>query len=227
MSPEEEYLAWRKQGEIGCVFAQIIARRPARLGQRVETIIDDLPPTELATEISRRIDVMMAEAETVVGAVLVPRVSTLADAARTFLALRDQEGWEVATSLIPPPPAGDWVAMNITRTIPFGTTTCPSEALVAGPFEDFPPTRRAPILAIELYVGEPRPFDPKTSTIPTTKANVAHVEMNLPTHRAFREIWRRSEIGRRASLGGDDNRAKAKVSFLLTRDLAEQLGCLP
>jgi hypothetical protein len=170
---------------------------------------------------------MMAEAETVVGAVLVPRVSTLADAARTFLALRDQEGWEVATSLIPPPPAGDWVAMNITRTIPFGTTTCPSEALVAGPFEDFPPTRRAPILAIELYVGEPRPFDPKTSTIPTTKANVAHVEMNLPTHRAFREIWRRSEIGRRASLGGDDNRAKAKVSFLLTRDLAEQLGCLP
>lgn len=109
----------------------------------------------------------------------------------------------------------------------FGSSSCPSEALVLGPFEEFPPTRRAPCVGFEIYVGEPRPLDPKTNQ-PTSKANLAHIEMYLPTHSAFENMWEKTRVRRLASLGGvDDKRAKAKVSFVISPALADELGCSP
>jgi hypothetical protein len=227
MSPEEVYLGWRKRREVGCVFAQIIARHPDRFEQRIDVISELLPLAALAALIADRIDGMIADGGIAAAAILLPNISTLQDAARTFLALSDQPGWRVTMSSVPGPPSGV-IAIHIVKTIPFGATSCPSEALVLGPFNEFPPTRRSPITALEIYVGEPRPFDPKIPGKPTTKANLAHIEMNLPTHAAFEKVWGMSEKGRLASLGGgEDNRAKAKVSLVVPRDLALQLGCLP
>ncbi|MGH7116379.1 MAG: hypothetical protein ACREE9_18025 [Stellaceae bacterium] len=227
MSPEKMYLAWRKRREIGCVFAQIIARHPDRFEQRIDVISGQLSADELAASIAARCDRLIADAATAAATILLPDILTLEDAARTFLALSDQPGWGVTTTSIQNQPAERFVAIHIVKMIPFGTTTCPSEALVLGPFDEFPPTRRAPITALEIYVGDPRPFDPKIPGKPTTKANLAHIEMNLPTHVAFEKIWAMSEKGRRLSLGGDDSRAKAKISLALPYDLAQQLGCLP
>jgi len=134
----------------------------------------------------------------------------------------------VKTAALPPPPAGDLVAIHIARLLPFGETWCPSEVLVLGPFDGFPATRRAPVTAMEVFVGPPLPFDPK-SHLPTTKANVAH--MKLPdaiTAKMIDKMWEKSGLDRELSLGTkDDNRAKAKVSFVVPGDLARQMGCAP
>jgi hypothetical protein len=155
---------------------------------------------------------------------LLPDVQTLERVAAIFLALEDQPKWSVSTTPLNETPLGEMLAVHLVREIPFGDTTCPSEALVLGPFDEFPPTRRAPFTALEIYVGEPRKMDPKDETKPTEKANLAHISMHLPTHDAFKHMWKQSEEGRAASLGGTDMRAKAKVSFVLPIVLAQQLG---
>lgn len=227
MSPEEEYRQWRKRREIGCFFARAIANHPDRFGQRIECIPTQMAPSALAGEIGRRVDAMIADPAATAAALVFPMITTLEGTARAFLALEDQAGWAVEKTVLPDSPSGDMVAVRITKIIPFGQGSCPSEALVLGPFEVFPQTRRAPIVVFELYVGEPRPFDPKDRIIPTTKANLAHIEMNLPTHQAFERIWNRSVDGRAQSLGRPDTRAKAKVSFVLPDALAVKIGCLP
>src|SRR5262249_49743225 len=103
----------------------------------------------------------------------------------------------------------------------------PSEALVLGNFDGFPATRRAPVTALEIFVGVPRAMDPKTGE-PSKKANLAHVELVLPTSDAAQNMWDKSVEGRLTSLGGvDDVRAKAKVAFVVSSALAESLGCAP
>src|ERR1019366_6806679 len=92
----------------------------------------------------------------------------------------------------------------------------PSEALALGPFDAFPATRMAPVTALEIFVGTPLPLDPKKKT-PTTKANLAHVNVTPPLDQTqFAKTWTKSEVARLASLGGvDDCRAKARVAFVV------------
>jgi hypothetical protein len=69
--------------------------------------------------------------------------------------------------------------------------------------------------------------DPKTGN-PTTRANLAHMRlpMHLPT--AIGIMWKQSESGRKKSLGNkEDSRAKAKISFVIPKSLAQKLGCEP
>jgi hypothetical protein len=143
-----------------------------------------------------------------------------------MLALNGEEHWGVTTRTIEAPPAGAFVAIRIVRDISFGDGYCPSEALVLGPFDEFPPTRKSPVTALEVFLGEPRPLGP-LDDVPTTKANLAHLEMHLPTHEMFLTMWESSKTGRTRELGGPDNRAKAKVSLVISTALANQLGCAP
>lgn len=230
MSPEEKlYLDWRKGTQIGCFFARMIANHPPRYGHKIETVVFTGNHAQAATEIAVKIDSLIADKSTNTATVLITGINSLEDIARTFLAIHNPPDWVVNTTDLQNTPAGPMVAVHVNKTIPFGAATCPSEGLVLGPFGEFPPTRRSPVVAFELYVGDPRPFDPKTGLIPTTKANLAHVEMNFPTHHAFQKTWDRSVDGRTASLGnnGIDSRAKAKVAFVIPPALAQQLGCAP
>ena len=83
--------------------------------------------------------------------------------------------------------------------------------------------------ALEMFVGEPMPQDPKTHS-PTTKTNLAHMDLSsldLPV-RTIDALWLKSQEGRLASLGGnEDPRAKAKVTFVIPVDIARSLGCEP
>lgn len=212
MSPEQQYLLWRKQPAVGCFFARTIANHPHWYGQKIECVSGTGTPDVLAGEIASRVAGAVADHTVFASAILLPDIAKLGIAARAFLALARQPDWDVTTSLLQDPPAGEMVAVHIVRSIPFGNASCPSEALVLGPFSEFPLTQRAPIAALEIYVGEPRPTDPKSGN-PTRRANLAHIEMNLPTDAAFQKIWNMSVDGRTRSLGGNDSRAKAKISF--------------
>jgi hypothetical protein len=202
----------------------MIAGHPSRFGQKVECILNEGLPVALAVEIATRVDAAIGDPEVGAAAILLPQILALDAAAKVFLALIGQVGWTVTTSILQDPPAGEMVAVHVVRAIPFGRSSCPSEALVLGPFPEFPPTRRAPVTAIELYVGKPLANDPKSGDA-TTKANLAHMAMPQLNEMAFKKTWNKSVEGRTRSLGGNDSRAKAKISFVIPKVLADQLRC--
>jgi hypothetical protein len=138
------------------------------------------------------------------------------------------------TANLQPPPNADMVTVAILRELPLDDETRLSEALVLGPFAEFPPTRQSPVTALELFVGVPLRQDPKTHA-PTNRANLAHIDLldrdiicvDL-TPPAIDAMWTRSKEGRYRSLGGvEDNRAKARVSFVIPASLAHELECAP
>jgi hypothetical protein len=228
MSSRDEYLKWRRQSAVGCVFARLMAAHSDRFGQKIEEIrIRVGTPMKIAGAIAARVDRLVTDPAISAATILLPRIDTLESLLAVTLALRSYPKWTVTTAMIQAPPPEDLVAVRVVREIPFGEQMCPSEALILGPFEGFPPTRQAPITVIELFVGLPMPIDPKNHQ-PTTKANLAHVDLGPDfTQELIDNMWERSIEGRTRSLGGEDNRAKAKVSFVVPRSFARDSGCEP
>lgn len=226
MSFSNNYLEWRRGPAVGCVFARLVAVSPATYDQKIEVVPTGGTPRRIAGNIAKRIDRLIEDSAVSAAVLLMPGLLTLEDLCRVSLVLDERPMWAVRTTTLQNPPAGETIAVHIVREIPFGTGSCPSEALVLGPFPEFPPTRRAPVTAMEIYVGKPRAQDPKTGA-PTTKANLAHLGLHLPTQKAFDTMWMNSIAGRLQSLGGEDSRAKAKISFVIPIHLANRLGCAP
>ena len=227
MSPEKQYLSWRRtKPDVGCVFARLIASNPAKYEQRVVRVPKANTPSRVANKVAKIVEDLVADQSAAAATLVFPHITTLEHTAQVMLALNSEPQWSVTTTTVQEPPPGGFIAFHVVREIPFEAQSCPSEALVFGNFREFPPTRRAPVTVLELFVGEPRPRGPLDDA-PTTKGNLAHIELHLPTHEMFLQMWERSKLGRTASLGGQDNRAKAKVSFVVTPALANSLGCAP
>ena len=230
------YQDWKKKNAaVGCVFARMMAAAPARYGQCFE-LVSAVGPAAISTEISQRVATHVGSAGAAVVTLVFPTLNDL----RSIVAVAQELGrlphWTLTLTKLAATPIGACVAFGIVREIPFGTSTCPSEALVLGPFDEFPNTRRAPMTAMELFVGPPLERDPKTGK-PTRKANLAHVDVSPLQGEGFQRTWKNSVVGRRRSLGinvppeieelspdVDDLRAKAKVSFVIPAALATELG---
>ncbi|HUD50758.1 hypothetical protein [Parvibaculum sp.] len=225
-SARSNYLAWKlKKLDVGCLFARQIANRPQDYGQTIECVAASSTPARIASSIDQRITRLLGSPKTVAAALLFPSIKGLEQLAAGLVALREKADWNLTFTEMNHP-IGDLVAVGITRTLPMGKGTVPSEGLVLGPFVEFPPTRRAPVAAFEIFVGPPLLHDPKTKK-PTTKANLAHIDMRLPGDSA-QKMWDRSIAGRLKSLGGrEDARAKAKVAFVMPASMAKKLGVCP
>ncbi|HEV2678136.1 MAG TPA: hypothetical protein VGV37_26650 [Aliidongia sp.] len=227
MSPEKKYLDWRKGLPVGCMFARIVSLHPERHEQAVERLSGIGTPDTIATRIADRVQQLIDAPDVSAAALLFPGISSLARLCRVALALGEKPRWSVTTSPLENTPAGKMVAIHVARDLQFGDGWVPSEVLILGPFENFPATRRAPIVGFEIFLGAPLPSDPKTGQ-PTVKVNLAHMKLPTLTQTAFDKAWDKSVVGRLASLGGvEDGRAKAKVSFTVPVTLARQLGCAP
>lgn len=232
MSAAAEYLKWRRGPAVGCMFARAMSHAPSDYRQVVEEIAYDNPAV-VAAAIATRVQQFVPDSAILAASFVLPSVGTLEQLLAMALALPNDPTWHVDAWQLDPPPAMDLAAIRIVRDLPFGNGTLPSEALVLGNFEVFPNTRRAPHTALEIFVGEPAPQDPKEHT-PSTKANLAHIDFrdsNL-INRDFKQdavdtMWDKSRAGRLSSLGGvDDKRAKAKVTFVVPKALAQKLGCV-
>jgi hypothetical protein len=228
MTAVQDYLKWRRSNPIGCMFARLIAIQPGKYKQVVECVPAGNGPAQTAQNISVRIDALIADRAVAAAALLFPEIKTLEGIARVMLALGGQPKWTVIPTVLDNEVVGQMVAIRVSREIPFGATTCQSEALVLGKFAAFPPTRKSPITALEIFIGEPLVNDPKTGE-PTEKANLAHIDArSVLGDEPFDGVWDKSVAGRKESLGDrDDNRAKAKVTLVLTPALARRLGCSP
>lgn len=226
MSPEKRYLKWRRQPAVGCVFARLTANNPARYEQRVYRVPGD-DPQKIAAGIEAIVGPAIVDPKTSAVVLIFPDLRSLEAVARAMLALNAIPGWKVMRSKLVRPPSMQAIAFNIVRDIPFGRRSLPSEALVFGPFAPFPPTRKAPVTAMEIFVGKPRPKGP-LDDVPVKKANLAHMALNLANHAMFIRMWNNSHVGRTRSLNGrKDNRAKAKVSLVIPSVMAWKLGCAP
>jgi hypothetical protein len=205
---------------------------PSDHGQVVEEIAHDNPAVAAAA-IATRVQHFVPDPRALAVTFVMPNIKTLESLLAMALALPKDSTWHVDVWQLDPPPAMDLAAVKVVRDLPFGNGTLPSEALVLGNFEEFPNTRRAPHTAFEIYVGEPAPQDPKEHK-PSTKANLAHIDFRDRSlinrdysQTAVDSMWERSIIGRRKSLGDtEDNRAKAKVTFVVPAALARKMGCL-
>lgn len=227
-APITLYRSWKRtSADIGCVFARYMAANPERFGQRAE-VVRGRDPAKLAQAVGRRITAFVNDPEIVAATLVLPDVNDLACLAKTALALALEPLWTVTRTLLPGTPVGDVVAFNVVRDIPMqGGGTCPSETLLFGPFRKFPKTRKAPVTALEMFVGA-APTHQRDGK-PTVRAHLADVVIDgLPAPAVFDSMWDGSKSERRRSLGGmDDPRAKAKVSFVIPMAVAMSIRCVP
>ena len=205
----------------------MMARRPADYGQHV-TVINGTVPKRVAARIEQVIDGYVRDPKVAAATVVLPKIVDIGVLVKVTLQLATLPRWVVTNSTIPATAVGDVVAFAVTREVPRSADgrDVPSEALVLGDFAVFPNTRRAPVTALEMFVGDPDPLDPKSRT-PTGRANLAHVEARskFPNDRSYNKTWDNTVAGRLRSLGGvNDLRAKAKVSFVVPLALATSLG---
>jgi len=232
MGVVSDYLNWRRlQPDVGCMFARVIAARPEHYKQAVEAVTSKSSVARVAAAAERRVKKYIDDKNIAALALVFPEIVAIENLIETFCALGSLPEWKLQCVNIACPEPKKFVGVCLSRQIPFGEGACPSEALVLGPFDVFPRTRRSPVTAMELFVGEPRPFDPKEGKAPTTKANLAHMEMFYPTHAAFQRAWNQSMEGRTKSLNevlpDVDGRAKAKIAFAIPSDLAASFGLKP
>jgi hypothetical protein len=229
MSARSDYLDWRRTAAIGCVFARWFSIHPNEHGQVIEEVSQSKDPQRVATAIAARVETLLADASVSDAALILPSITTIEALSRTAIALADFPEWEVSFDKITPPPSLDLRAVHIVRKIPVGRTRFSSEVLAFGPFRWFPATRRAPVAALEVFVGKPMRHDPKTHK-GKTNAHLADMDLSDTelTSDQIDRFWEKSPTGRLTSLGGgEDNRAKAKVSFVITPALARKLGREP
>jgi hypothetical protein len=207
------------------VFARYIAHKPKRHGQAIE-VLQVKTANGLTAGADRTISRLIADPTVSAAVLLFPKIPSLKELAKGLIGLKDRPGWTVSFGALDHPSEGPLVTVALSRAVPFNGASIASEALVLGPYDLFPRTRRATVPAMEIYVGLPRASDPKTNE-PTAKANLAHMTLGLP-NAAYAMMWDRSGQGRLKSLGGvDDARAKAKVAFVLPIALATEIGAVP
>lgn len=227
--PIDRYRQWKRfQPDVGCVFARYMANKPNDFGQRA-AVIPGHKADVVAAEIETTVTEFVDDPTAVAGALVFPDLTTLTRVVRVAQALDGRDAWKVTRSILRKTPGGDVVAFNIVRQVPMGGATCPSEALLLGPFREFPNTRKAPVTALELFVGIPPTH--KHDGKPTKKVHLADVPiqlLQLPAESVFNSMWDRTTKARLQSLNGaNDERAKAKVTFSIPMALATKLGCVP
>ena len=225
--PIDRYREWKlRNNAVGCVFARYMALNPARFGQRAE-MVSGVVPAAVAADIAARIDALIADPTATAAALILPDVVDLPTVVAIAFALDALPSWCVTRTVLNDTPIGDVVAFNVVRDIPFEGSTCPSEALVLGPYDEFPNTRRAPVTALEIYVGAPPQFDAVGE--PTTKGHLALVDIEPASQAVYDRMFRNTRRERLRSLNGiDDTRAKAKVAFSVPMAIAQTIvGCVP
>ncbi len=226
-TPTEQYQQWKRYiPAVGCVFARLLAAAPDRYGQQLEVITDST-----AEAVADQIEVAVDKAVSATGiaalTLLLPNVKDLRVLVGIALALEGKPRWQVTRTPLTKTPVGAVLAFGVTRNIPAASgNELPSELLVLGDFSAFPATRRAPVTAIEMFVGAV-PVHGRNGKA-AVKANLDLVDVEPPNQDVFDRTWEATRAARLKSLGGiDDPRAKARVSFVVPMTTVKNRGRLP
>ena len=209
---EAVYLDWLRRPQVGCVFAQLLARPVYRTGVRTVVArgssgVGD--PSELAIQIARLVDESVNDSSDEALSVLLPQILDVQALAYLVWELSNRPGWTIEKEHL-------WrrtlVLIGLRVEIATGVV---AETLGMGPFDIFPTTRQCPVVTLEIRT---KPTRAKRSHLWRTHlaAHLADIPVNhILTHAEFRSRfktftpWLRKRI-----LGGQkDMRAKAGVTY--------------
>ena len=211
---EAVYLDWLNRPQVGCVFAQLLARPRNRIGMR--TVVargssGEGDPSELAEQIAQLVTESAQDSTSEALSVLMPQILDSEALTQLVWELGTQPGWAVELERT-------W--RKTTVLIGLRVEIAPdvvAETLGMGPIEIFPPTRQSPITTLEIRT--------KTKRVKRSRFSTEHFAAHLadiPTdhmmstgkHGALRTKftpWLRKRI-----LGNQkDERAKAGITYSL------------
>ena len=209
---EAVYLDWLLRSQVGCVFAQLLARPVYRTGVRTVVARGSSGrgnPSELAVQIARLVDESVEDADTEALSVLLPQILDTEALTRLVWELSNQPGWTIEQESL-------WrktlVRVGLRVEIATGVV---AETLGMGPFNIFPTTRQCPVTTLEVRTKTKRA---KKSHLSKTH-RAAHLA-DLPTDHILtnaEHISRRRDFTpwlKKRILGKQgDLRAKAGVTY--------------
>ena len=144
---EAVYLDWLLRPQVGCVFAQLLARPVYRTGVRTVVARGSSglgDPSELAVQIARLVNESVDDVSTEALSVLLPQIRDIEALARLAWELGSRPGWTIEQER-------SWRKTLV--LVGLRVEIAPSvvaETLGMGPFTIFPTTRQCPITTLEV-----------------------------------------------------------------------------
>lgn len=200
---------WHRQGQNGCIFAQILsADRPA-YGWRT-TVVPRSETAEAAATIVEHTRAGVEDPDVRVVSFLLPWLTSEEDLAQLLKALAESPGWSVdGTSL-------DESHTNLAVRLALEGGTVSSWVLGFGSFGCSPMTRRAPFIEIVVPV-KPKVAGQHRMDDDMSRSHLADVPLSAFGDPKYEGLKERTKRHRLFMLGGDEEemRAKAKVTFTI------------
>ena len=211
---EAVYLDWLRRSQVGCIFAQLLARPGNRTKMRTvvargSSRVGD--PSELAVQIAELVDESVQDPSSEALSVLMPHVLNSEVLAQLVWDLGNQPGWDIE---LEHEWRGTLVLIGMRVRIATGVV---AETLGMGPLEVFPPTRQCPITTLEVRTKSKRAKKSRLS-----KVHLAAHLADIPTDHMLTRISHRALFSkftpwlrRRILENQQDTRAKAGVTYSL------------
>ena len=211
---EAVYLDWLSRSQVGCIFAQLLARPAYRT--EVKTVVargssGTGDPEELATQIANLVGESVSDDSTEALSVLLPQILDIETLTRLVWEFGKQPKWMIERET-------RWrntlVLVGLRVEVEAGIV---AETLGMGPFGYFPTTRQCPITTLEIRTKTKRA---KKSRLSKTHlaAHLADISTDhILTPRQFRTLFRdlTPRLRKRILENQEDTRAKAGVTYSL------------
>ena len=209
---EAVYLDWLLRPQVGCVFAQLLARPINRIGARTVVARGSSgmsDPRELAIQVSQLVNECVDNPTTEALSVLMPQILNVEALTRLVWELGKQPGWIIEMERL-------WrktlVLIGLRVDIAHGVV---AETLGMGPFEIFPTTRQCPVTTLEVRTKSWRALKSKLSkdhrAAHLAQIDVRHIltpEQFGPRFSKYTPWLKRRILGKRG-----DMRAKAGTTY--------------
>ena len=209
---EAVYLDWLNRAQVGCVFAQLLARPHNRTGMR--TVVargssGHSDPRELAIQIDRLVQASVSAESDEALSVLLPQIKDIESVAHLVWELSKLQGWAIEKERL-------WrstlVLIGLRVEI---STEVVAETLGMGPFPVFPATRQCPVVTLEIRTKTRRA---KKSRLFKTHgaAHLAAISVeHILTNDGFKSRFKKHtpRLRKRILGGKNDMRAKAGVTY--------------
>lgn len=209
---EAVYLDWLRRPQIGCVFAQLLARPRYRTGVQTVVVRGSSGvgyPSELAIQIDRLVQESVNDASDEALSVLLPQILKIEVLAQLVWELSNLQGWTIERDRSW---RGTLVLVGLRVEI---ATEVFVETLGMGPFSIFPTTRQCPVTTLEIRT---KPKGARRSHLFKTHraAHLAQVRVDhiLKPKQIKSRFKKYTPALRNRILGGQkDMRAKAGVTY--------------
>ncbi len=212
------YLDWLRRGQVGCVFAQLLARPPNRAHVRTLIMSDSAAEPNTSLALAKKVDSAFRDAvqSEAVEALTILMPQLIRPEALVYLikSLGELPEWKLESIL----PWRDTITVVGVRALIEASEERPTwaELLGMGPFPTFlPPTRQCPITSLEIRTKGRRSIKNKINPDATAGHLAALPAELFIGRRDFKNLFEKFTPALKLRiLGGTrDDRGKASVTF--------------